>query len=321
MGLIYSMVSQKNTIDLLNEQQKIFFVSSSLINTSKNSLFIAFRRIFDTSDKIPYDKKKCYALKLIDYYNEKNIENFDRETNILDLFQQCPQIIKYEDIMEITVNSYNHLLISMRYYAHSDLFNYLWRKDFNFDESLIQKVAFQSLKILQILKSRNVVHNDIKFENFIVESEKPFKIILTDFESSQILLPNEKSVICQGTPVYESPEVLRREAHDYAADMWSLGANIYTTVFGTFPFDLSNSDSIEVMKEKVENNVLLNIDNVASVDCWECITKMLAKDPDERIDVEDALRLSWFKSVEADDVKGKVAGIDSEANIGSDLII
>lgn len=144
---------------MINEEQDAFYVSSEIIETSKNCLFIGFKRIFNKEDKNLYDKKKCFALKLIDYQKDKDIQDFERESNIFDLFQDFPQIIKYEDKIKFELNGFNHLLVSMKYYVHSDLFNYLWRSDFDFDEEHIQKKGYQSLKILQLLKS----HNKIKY--------------------------------------------------------------------------------------------------------------------------------------------------------------
>lgn len=319
MGGFLSGEQQETIIDLINEEQDVFYVSSEIIETSKNCLFIGFKRIFNKEDKNLYDKKKCFALKLIDYQKDKDIQDFERESNILDLFQDFPQIIKYEDKIKFELNGFNHLLISMKYYVHSDLFNYLWRSDFDFDEELIQKIAYQSLKILQLLKSRNVVHNDFKFENFIVESNKPLKLILTDFECSQILLPNEKSNIYTGTAVYDAPEVLRKEPHDYAADIWSLGANLYTTVFGKYPFEIDNKDNKQTIRSKVENNPLVNIDCIASKFCWECITRMLVLDPDDRITVEDAINLPWFEFIESDDIKSVVNNIHHEIIFGNEI--
>lgn len=83
---------------------------------------------------------------------DKDIQDFERESNIFDLFQDFPQIIKYEDKIKFGLNGFNHLLISMKYYVHSDLFNYLWRSDFDFDEEHIQKIAYQSLKNFAIIK-------------------------------------------------------------------------------------------------------------------------------------------------------------------------
>ncbi|KAK8865273.1 hypothetical protein M9Y10_010811 [Tritrichomonas musculus] len=296
MGALLSLASQKSIIDLINEQQKLFFISNEIVITSRNYLFVAFRRIFDSTKKQLLDNKKCFALKLIKFQSESNIKNFEREMKVLDQLSEFPQIIKYEDKIKVVLNGINYLLLSMKYYSHTDLFTYLWKEVNDFDEDIIKKIAFQSLKILILLKSRNVVHNDFKFENFIIETTDPFKIILTDFESSQIIQPNGKSEIYTGTPIYKAPEVLRKEPHDYAADIWSLGANLYTTVFGKYPFQIVIGDTDEIIQQKIQNNPLENIDGIASEDCWECITKMLILDQNERITAEDALHLKWFEN-------------------------
>lgn len=80
-----------------------------------------------------------------------------------------------------------HILVSMKFYPNEDLLYYLWRPLNSFDEYLICLIAYLVLKILQLLKNRKVVHNDLKFENFIVSSENPFDIILSDFENAQVV--------------------------------------------------------------------------------------------------------------------------------------
>lgn len=35
-----------------------------------------------------------------------------------------------------------------------------------------------------------------------------------------------------------------------------------------------------------------------SDEAWECVSRMLVKDPSERITVEEALKLNWFRNIE-----------------------
>ena len=69
----------------------------------------------------------------------------------------------------------------------------------------------------------------------------------------------------------------------------------------------------------MENNPLVNIDCIASKLCWECITRMLVLDPDDRITVEDAINLPWFEFIESDDVKSVVNNIHHEIVFGNEI--
>lgn len=146
----------------------------------------------------------------------------------MDLFTNDPEIIKYSEILPVILYNRKHILVSMQFYPKVDLLYYLWRPLYSFDEHIICLVAFKTLKILQLLKDKNVVHNDIKFENFIVASEYPFEIILTDFESTQIVNENGQSDIITGTSIFKAPE---KKPHDYQADLWSLEMNIFFTTY------------------------------------------------------------------------------------------
>lgn len=334
---------ERKIIDSFNEQQKTYYISSKIELNSKNPVYIAYRRIFRSQfqnnennlnqenvmcnndndnykdiDDIRYDNKKIFALKLLKYYTKKQIKAFDREKNVLDLFLDDPEIIKYLEIIPVIMYNRKHILVSMHFYPHVDLLFYLWRPLFQFDENFICLIAFKALKILILLKSRGVVHNDIKFENFIVSSENPFEIILTDFESAEMVINNGKSNLFSGTTIYKAPEVLRGEEHDYSSDIWSLGVNLYYHLFFEYPFGIKIEENYvdceEIIQNKIsygqlirpENNDEINVSDEA----WSCVSAMLEKNPQNRINAEDVIHHVWFSFLESDLVKSQASKYD-----------
>ena len=146
----------------------------------------------------------------------------------------------------------------------------------------------------------------IKFENFIVTSENPFQIHLTDFESAEFLSENMMSSNFNGTPAFEAPEVLRGESHGFAADMWSLGVNIYYSLFLCYPYGIDDDDEEESdILAKIETGSLRCVDTSVEKDAWILVEGMLRKDPSERITPEEALEMEWFKCIEEKEVKVK----------------
>ena len=320
----------KQIIELFNKQQSLFTILNKSDLQSKNQLFIAIKRtsssqkenyfqtksnnnsdilqfvnrkqIKNYNDNELYQNRPLYALKLLKYYNKRHKNNFNREKHILDLFLDEPCIIKYMDVLPVTLYNRKHILVSMHYYQNKDLLSYLWRSSYSYDENQICMVAFKILKILHLLKSRKIVHNDIKFENFIVSSEYPFEVVLTDFESAQMVNECDQSDIIAGTTIFKAPEVLERMPHDYQADIWSLGVNIFYHLYFEYPFNIQeteNDESFEdIIIEKIKMNGIKRKENdKISDEAWECMLLMLEKDPIERITVENALSLKWFSNL------------------------
>lgn len=290
-------------IEALNEQQDIYYIKRQLTHLSKSPCFKGYKKRKegnnDESSKHkhkqkPYDETKSFFLKLVPYDTEIEVKYFDREQKIINLFSDDPEILKNEKVVDIPLKDKRYVMVPTTYYHLNDAFEYL-SKNFNeINEKVIRSISFQGVKILKLLKTQKVVHNNIKFENFIVQSDSPVKISLTDFKMAQILNENEKSNNLTGTTVYKAPEILKKMGHDYPADMWSLGANIYLSFLKMFPFGIKRSDDESEILNKIENNKLTNEGNVIPDDAWDCISKMLVKDPNERITPDDALNLKWF---------------------------
>lgn len=52
-----------------------------------------------------------------------------------------------------------------------------------------------------------------------------------------------------GTPEYLSPEQIKGEGHNIAADYWSLGVLMYELLCGHTPFSLEKKDDIEILNQ------------------------------------------------------------------------
>lgn len=102
-----------------------------------------------------------------------------------------------------------------------------------------------------------------------------------------------------GTSIFKAPEVLERKPHDYQADIWSLGMNIFYHLYFEYPFNIKETDNEtnfeSLLKKKIDSNDIYKKENDGvSDEAWEFLEAVLEKDPNKRITVEDALKLKWF---------------------------
>ena len=84
-----------------------------------------------------------------------------------------------------------------------------------------------------------------------------------------------------GTPLYLSPEMIRKELYDQSADIWSIGILTYELLVGKIPFNIWSEYDLQQI---VEKEITFPTDYVdMSNDSIDFIKKCLHKDPSKRM--------------------------------------
>ena len=94
----------------------------------------------------------------------------------------------------------------------------------------IQKLAYDMSLALEYLRTKKIIHCDVKPENILYDppSENSY---LSDFGLA-IHGDKAKAKDYRGTPPYMAPEFLMDLLPSHASDMWSLGATLFTVATG-----------------------------------------------------------------------------------------
>merc|ERR1712176_89858 len=178
-----------------------------------------------------------------------------------------------------------------------DFFN-RWKKRKVFEEDIAAIIIWKLLDATQYLHSLGIVHRDLKPENILCLDEfDDTKIVISDFGLSKFAAPHTEMTMPCGTLAYVAPEVLSMKGYGRKVDLWSLGCIMHLLLRGILPFDGHTKD--EVVEKTLNKKLDLTHkkwDKVSET-AKDLIKKLLIKDPQNRISLQDALKHEWFDKI------------------------
>lgn len=221
--------------------------------------------------------------------NKKLLENLEIEISILKDLKH-PHIVELLDSKQTST----HFHLVMEYCSLGDLSYFIKKKDelmkkhpliktlFNkypspssnhsgLNKVLVLNYLKQLSSALKFLRSKNLVHRDIKPQNLLLSPpifqadrfEAEGFVGLPDLPILRIadfgfarFLPNTSlaETLC-GSPLYMAPEILNYQKYNAKADLWSVGAVLYEMAVGRPPFKASNHlelfNKIQKAKDKI----------------------------------------------------------------------
>ncbi|KAF8573810.1 Pkinase-domain-containing protein [Ramaria rubella] len=210
----------------------------------------------------------------------KLLENLKSEIDILKQLSH-----KHITLLTDIVHSPTHIHLIMEYCAGGDLSQYIKRRgrvdglqyspspdapvtfyphprSGGLEERCVRCFLRQLARALKFLRSRNLIHRDIKPQNLLLAPAGPADyargqplgvpiLKVADFGFARILPSSMMAETLCGSPLYMAPEILRYEKYDAKADLWSVGAVLYEMSVGKPPFRAQNH--IELLR-KIESS-------------------------------------------------------------------
>ena len=203
---------------------------------------------------------------------------------------------------------------------HEDCYivtEYLSGKDFvdskiEFTEQKICKAFNQILSAIEYLHKNYIVHRDIKLENILFDEYDDAKLI--DFGFSKKLKINELIEGSRGSVLYAAPEILLTEkSHKYdgfLSDIWSLGVCFYFMMFRFFPFAY---EDINNFYNNLQNeDLIIPKDNNISPEFKDLIKRILNKDPNKRLSLNQIKHHKWVHSLDFNFMKSPGISLNKE---------
>ncbi|XP_014640969.1 PREDICTED: PAS domain-containing serine/threonine-protein kinase [Ceratotherium simum simum] len=187
-------------------------------------------------------------------------------------------IIKVLDVFE---NQGFFQLVMEKHGSGLDLFAFIDRHP-SLDEPLASYIFRQLVSAVGYLRSKSILHRDIKDENIVIAED--FTIKLIDFGSAAYLERGKLFYTFCGTIEYCAPEVLMGNPYQGPElEMWSLGVTLYTLIFEENPF-------CEV-EETVE--AVINPPYLVSEDLMNLVSGLLQPVPEQRTTLEKLVADPW----------------------------
>ncbi|XP_058057336.1 calcium/calmodulin-dependent protein kinase kinase 1 [Anopheles bellator] len=149
---------------------------------------------------------------------------------------------------------------------------------------------------VEYLHYQRIIHGDLKPANLLLSDVGGVKVadlgVCNEFLGEDAAMNNGSTA---GTPAFRAPETLLPGQHFYngkAADIWALGATLYSLVHGNVPFIAM---SVPGVYEKIKNDPLeFPPTSGISEELRDLIGRMLDKDPQQRITLPQIKEHPWL---------------------------
>jgi calcium-dependent protein kinase len=196
-----------------------------------------------------------------------------------------PHLARLLDVYE----SEQHLDLVMEHLEGGELFDRVKNKK-RFSERDTAEVTWQMLLALNYMHELEIVHGDIKLENWMYSQKDKNHLKLIDFGFSK--MRGQVSEKACGTIAYIAPEVL--ELHfGPEGDMWSLGVIVFVLLSGNMPFTGTEQQKLQSISR---GEYTMKRERWASIsaDAIDFVRKLLKVEPSRRMRAEDALKHTFI---------------------------
>jgi len=214
---------------------------------------------------------------VIKVINKYNFINYRNEFNILNK-------LDHKNIIKIhkTHSTNSRFYMYMDNYPCGDLhYNISQKRIIN--RSNIPKLIYDVCNPIQYVHSKNIVHLDLKPENYLLNHNNNNDFTLIDFQGSKYhnsYYDLKKNAHLVYTKLYASPEVID-DHYCKASDMYSIGVFLYAFCTDKIPVDFM------IDKELLNDRVPPHISNF--------ISDLLSFNHNHRPSIHDIQSYKWIK--------------------------
>ncbi|MFZ3214685.1 MAG: protein kinase [Candidatus Acidiferrales bacterium] len=232
------------------------------------------------------DRVEAMKVLLPDLSEQQELaDRFLREIKVLASLHH-PNIAELRTALTIS----NQLVMIMEYVEGVTLASRLLQGPVRYGDAL--GYFDQVLAALSCAHAQNIVHRDIKPANIMITPQGMIKLM--DFGIARS--GNDRGLTMTGTTLgsvaYMSPEQVRCEALDGRSDLYSVGVSLYETVTEQRPYVSDNNFEIMQAHLQVPPTPPIDLKPDIPLALSQLILMAMAKDPEERFQTAEALRVA-----------------------------
>ena len=197
--------------------------------------------------------------------------------------------LRHENILRLYGHFFDerHAYLILEFAQQGNLYRAL-KRILVFPEQKVAKIIAALTKALAYLKSKNIIHRDVKPENILLNHHGVPK--LSDFGWAVHTI-NERKSIC-GTLDYLAPEMVCQKPYSGEIDVWAVGVLTFELLTGKPPFECEKTDE---QYSKIRNGAYSWPEKIKVSDEAKFFVNLcLQIDPEKRIKIEDVLKSPWF---------------------------
>eukprot|EP00928_Gymnodinium_smaydae_P032822 TRINITY_DN23679_c0_g3_i1.p1 TRINITY_DN23679_c0_g3~~TRINITY_DN23679_c0_g3_i1.p1 ORF type:complete len:803 (-),score=128.45 TRINITY_DN23679_c0_g3_i1:67-2475(-) len=158
----------------------------------------------------------------------------------------------------------------------------------HFEPHFVRRVLASVGGALRYIHAEGVLHRDVKPANVLL-ARRASRIKLGDFGISKLLEATGRARSVVGTPYYLSPEIVSGQAYGAASDAWALGVCLFELAALRRPFEAGNALALV---RRICEEPPTELPPETAPDLRQAILSLLERDPQSRLDLNDALAVS-----------------------------